>query len=250
MAPSDFPPEAPQAAAYALGSVTTFVSSVASAVIAGLVLWWLGVGQEKRAQLQRFTLIVDRKYQVILIAVRRAVESPGECETPAYELVSIVRRELGMVLDYGKDMPLKALEDALAGTKPKEKEVAKPEDKLVTPVPKTICLEEAKVLTTGLFGGEIGDGYIVKDPLPVPPKVDKPPSETEVLEARRFRIWQALGKFQQYWNDETARKSELKAIQTALAREVPPKPADPNCSPRIWDRRGQFQWQGKPPSLG
>lgn len=230
MAPSDFPPEAPEAVGYAFGSLMTFVSSVASAVVAALIAWWLGVGREKQAQLDRLILIIERKYTVILAAARRAADSPAHCETHAHDLISVVRRELGPALVYCADLPLKALEDALVGARPREKDPGKPETKPVTPAAVTVTLEEARVLKPGPFGGDIGDGYVVKEVSPAPVKADKPPSENELVEARRFRIWQAISRFHAYWSDRAARLSEMRAIQQSFAIEVPPRPADPHAA--------------------
>ncbi len=220
MAPSDFPPEAPEAVGYAFGSMMTFVASVVSAVVAAAIGAWLGIGKEKQAQLDRLVLIIERKYTIILVAARRAAESPAQCETHAQDLISVIRSELGPALVYCADLPLKALEDALAGARPKEKDPGKPE-KPATPTPITVTLEEARVLKPGPFGGDIGDGYVVKEaPAPAPVKTDKPPSETEVLEARRFRIWQAISRFHVYWSDKAARLSEMKTLQRAFAIEI------------------------------
>lgn len=238
MAPSDFPPEAPEAAGYAIGSMMTFLASVVSAVVAAAIGAWLGIGKERQAQVDRLVLIIERKYAVILAAARRAAESPAHCETHAQDLIHVVRRELGPALVYCADLPLKALEEALAGAKPKEKDkdAAHPA-KPVTPAPITMTLEEARVLKPGPFGGDIGDGYVVKDfTAPPPVKADKPPSEAEVLEARRFRIWQAISRFHLYWTDKAARVSEMKTLQRAFALDVPPKPADPHRVPGAGDR--------------
>lgn len=224
IAPSDFPPEASQAAGYAFGSLMTFVSSVVSAVLAAAIGAWLGIGREKKAQVERLTLIIERKYLIIRDAVRKAVGSPVDCETHAVALIAVVRRELGSALAYCADLPLRALEDAVSGAKPKDKPVAKPETKPVQAVPVTLTLEEAKVLKPGLFGGDIGDGYVVRDVTAVATKPDHTLSESEVLEARRFRVWQAVSRFDAYWSDKGARVAEMRAVQAAFAVEVPPKP--------------------------
>lgn len=226
--PAELLPEALDAAGPALDSTITFASSAAPAVLTAAIGWWPGVGQEKQAQISRHKLIAERKYLTVQAAVHRAAESPTHFEVHAQNLITVLRRELGSARVYCDDLPFRALDDALTGTEATDNESPTREAKAVTPAPITVTLEKARVLRPGAFGSDIGDGYVVKNAV------------TDVFEARRFRIWQAIGRIESYWNDKASRVLEMEAIQRSFAIKVPPKPVDPNTPHRLWDRLFAF----------
>jgi hypothetical protein len=207
-------------------SATTFILCILSAVAAAVIANWLGVNGERRRQDVVLVTIIKRKYEIILQVSERAIRAVGDGEPAARELVATVRRELKSVLAIGADLPLKKLDDALEGKaadkpKPKSPEPSQPP---VRPVPISYKLEEAKVLTSGLCGPGVEDGYVVTEAAPPPPSAPPPaPSPQELVAAHRIQIRQAVEAFHIYWSDRDSRISELTALQDAFATTLPPK---------------------------
>ena len=167
---TDFPAEV-VATPVIWDGATAFILSILSAVAAAVIANWLGVNGERRRQEVVLVTIIKRKYEIILQASERAIRAVGDGEPAARELVATVRRELGFVLTICSGLPLKKLDDALDGKaadKPKPKP-PEPSPPPVRPIPISYKLEEAKVLTSGLCGTGVEDGYVVTEAAPPPP---------------------------------------------------------------------------------
>jgi hypothetical protein len=224
-AQTDFPAEA-MTTPVVWDSATAVVLSILSAVAAAVIANWLGVNGERRRQEVTLVAIITRKYEIILQASERSIRAVGDGEPAARELVAAVRRELGSVLTLCSGLPLKKLDDALEGKaadKPKPKP-PEPSPPPVRPVPISYKLEEAKVLTSGICGTGVEDGYVVTEAAPPPPPAPPPcPSPQELVAAHRIQIRQAVEVFHIYWSDRASRISELTALQNAFATTLPPK---------------------------
>ncbi|EDX79896.1 MAG: hypothetical protein U1C74_30545 [Phenylobacterium sp.] len=222
---TDFPAEV-VATPVIWDGATAFILSILSAVAAAVIANWLGVNGERRRQEVVLVTIIKRKYEIILQASERAIRAVGDGEPAARELVATVRRELGFVLTICSGLPLKKLDDALDGKaadKPKPKP-PEPSPPPVRPIPISYKLEEAKVLTSGLCGTGVEDGYVVTEAAPPPPPAPPPcPSPQELVAAHRIQIRQAVEAFHIYWSDRASRISELSALQRAFATTLPPK---------------------------
>lgn len=224
-AQTDFPAEA-MTTPVVWDSATAVILSILSAVAAAVIANWLGVNGERRRQDVTLVAIITRKYEIILQASERSIRAVGDGEPAARELVAAVRRELGSVLTLCSGLPLKKLDDALEGKaadKPKPKP-PEPSPPPVRPVTISYKLEEAKVLTSGICGTGVEDGYVVTEAAPPPPPAPPPcPSPQELVAAHRIQIRQAVEAFHIYWSDRASRISELTALQNAFATTLPPK---------------------------